>query len=116
MAELADDFVAQVPREDDDEIGLLDVDPVGGDDRDVAAREKAALLVRAGIRDEANQLIALDPAIVEQGIALGRRAVAGDRLAGRALVAQEFQEIDADALDPRLEAFVDGALAEPRAI
>ena len=60
MLELAGDLVAQVPREDDDEVGLLRIDPFGRDNRDVASREEPALLVRAGVGDEADQLIALD--------------------------------------------------------
>src|SRR3954452_14448645 len=82
----------------------------------MAARKIPPLLVRARVGDEADQLVALDPAIVEQGVALGRGTVARDRCSGLALIEQKPEEIGADALDPRLERRMDRTLAQARTL
>jgi hypothetical protein len=83
---------------------------------DVAAGQETALLVRAQVSDEADQFIALDPAIIEQRVALGSRAIAGNALPGVALVEQEAKEFRADAVDPRLEIFVHLTAAQTGAL
>ena len=50
-------------------------------DRDVRARQELALLVRAAVDGEVEE-VGADAAVVEQRVALARRAVADDRLAG----------------------------------
>src|SRR5271166_2010798 len=75
-AQLLDDLVLQVPRQDQHDVGLLLAYRLGRADGDVAARQEVPLLVRvqiAGVVDE----VATYAAVVEQRVALGRGAVAG---------------------------------------
>src|SRR5206468_6554317 len=93
----------------DDEVRLFLVDPLRCGDGDVASRKEAALLMRAEVGDEGDQVVALDPAIVEQSVAFSRSAVADDAGPCSALLKQEAEKIGADAVDSGLEALIDRA-------
>src|SRR6516225_9043338 len=77
---LGDDLVLHVPRKDEDVVGTAPVDLSGLEDRDVRTRKEQALLVRVAVDGEVEEVRA-DPAVVEERVALPRRAVAGDGLA-----------------------------------
>ena len=74
----ADDLVLEVPREDQDEVRTGVLERLRMLDRDVGAGQELALLVRVAIDREVEQ-VGADAAVVEQRVALARRAVAGDR-------------------------------------
>ena len=80
MAHLRDDLVLQVPGQDQDVVGLGLVDRLDRQDRNVHARREAAVLVGVAVDGEVEE-VGADAAIVEQRVALARRAVAADRLA-----------------------------------
>ena len=70
----------QVPRQDQHDVGLVRADALRRADRDVRARQQVALLVRVEV-DGVVEEVRADAAVVEQRVALGRRAVADDPLA-----------------------------------
>ena len=82
MAHLRDDLVLQVPGQDQDVVGLGLVDRLDRLDRNVHARREAAVLVGIAVDREVEE-VGADAAVVEQRVALARRAVAADRLALR---------------------------------
>src|SRR6476646_8109697 len=116
MRQLLHHFVAKIPREENDEVGLLFIDPVGVNDRDVAPGQETPLLVRRKVGNEADQLVSPDAAIIEQSVALRRRTIAHDLGSSGALLEQEGQKVVADAFDPRLETLIDLAPAQPRMV
>jgi len=75
--ELLDDLLLEVPREDEHDVGAGLADRVGRMDRDVGAGEEVALLVGVEVGRVVDQ-VRRDPAVVEQGVALGRSAVGDD--------------------------------------
>ena len=72
--QLVDDLILQVPRQDYNIIRLGLTDPIGMIDRNVAARQKAALLVRTAINGVCDEVFS-NPAIMEQRCALARGPV-----------------------------------------
>ena len=78
VAHLLDDLVLEVPRQDQDVVGLERVDRVDRMDRDVHAGREPAVLVRVAIDRELEE-VGADPAVVQKRVALARRAVAADR-------------------------------------
>ena len=70
-----DDLVLQVPGQDQDVVGLGLVDGLDRLDRDVRARREAAVLVGVAVDGEVEE-VGADAAVVEQRVALARRAVA----------------------------------------
>src|SRR5262245_57050883 len=91
VRQLLEDLVLEVPGEYEDVVGPSFSDPLGSVDRDVRAREEAALLVRVAVDGEVDE-VAADPAVVEQRVALTRRSVAGDRLALTLDRREQFEE------------------------
>ena len=73
------------------------------EDRDVGARRVSPVLVRVAVDDEVDE-VRPDPAVVQQGVGLARRAVAGDRRAASSRGDQELQEVALRGLDPLGEA------------
>src|SRR5712664_3618815 len=96
MGELFQDLVLEVPGQDEDVVGLLLVDLRWRMDRNVGSGEKLPLLVRGLVDRELDQ-IAADPAIVEEGVALPRRAVTRDTLS---LFSSADQCLEEAALGP----------------
>src|ERR1700722_14179357 len=76
-AELLDDLVLQVPRQDQHHIWSVLAQSLRRADRNVRARQEVALLVRVQVACVVDE-IAADAAVVEQCVALRRGAVAGD--------------------------------------
>src|ERR1022692_4025452 len=76
-AQLLDDLVLEVPGQDQHDVWLVFAQSIRRADRDVATRQQMPLLVWvqiAGVVDE----VTAHPAVVEQGVALRRGAIAGD--------------------------------------
>src|SRR5260370_1844876 len=97
-SELLHDLVLQVPRQDHDDVRPLLADLLGGAERDVAARQEVALLVRvqvAGVVDE----VRADAAVVEKRVALRRRAVANYAQGLLLEVDQEVEDLALVLLD-----------------
>jgi len=63
MAHLHRNFVAQMPRQNEDAIGFDCIDRADVVDRDMLARREPAVLVGAAIDDEV-EVIDADPAII----------------------------------------------------
>ena len=68
---LLHDLVLQVPGQDEDVVRPGLRDPVGGEDRDVRARQELPLLVRVAV-DRVVEEVRPDAAVVEQRVALAR--------------------------------------------
>src|SRR5689334_8319313 len=111
--ELFADFLAQIPREHEDVIGLRLRELLGRVDRNVRARQELALFHRAAV-DGVREQVAANAAVVEQRVAFARRAVAHDRLAESFGIEQELHEVVADRRDRTSEAdvSVDGVEAD----
>lgn len=80
MLHLPDDFLLEVPRQDQNIIGFETVDDRGVKDRNMHSGRKASVLVRIAI-DREIEKVGPDTAIIEQGITLARRSIAADALA-----------------------------------
>src|SRR2546423_2821703 len=72
---LADDFIFQVPGEDKDIIGAGRSKFLSREDRNMGAGQELAMLIRISIYRKFQEIRA-DPAIIEQGIAFARGAIA----------------------------------------
>src|SRR5260221_14540399 len=90
MAHLRDHLVLDVPRQDQHVVGPGIADMLGGENRDVRSGQELALLVRAAV-DRVLQLARAQPAVVEQRIAFGWRAVTDHALA---LAPGTFDELE----------------------
>ena len=86
------DLLPQVPRQDQHIVRPRRPDRVGRKNRNARSRRELALLVRIGVDGEVEE-IGADAAVVEQRVALARRAVADDLLAAFFRVDQERQEL-----------------------
>src|SRR6185437_14181932 len=80
LVDLRYDFVAQVPRQDNYVVGAAFLDLIRGQHRNPRSRQQQALLVDVAI-DRIGDEVTTDPTVVEQCIALCRRAIGCDRLA-----------------------------------
>ena len=78
--ELMLDFIAKIPRQDQDVVRLRFHQCLRRDDRDMRARQEFILLVRISIRDERN-VLRRHAAEVEQRIALRGGAIGRDPFA-----------------------------------
>ena len=112
VCELAHDLVLQVPRQDEDLIGLRLGDPLGRVHRDVRTRQEAPVLIGVAIHRVLQQIRA-DSAVVEQGVALGRGAITHDLLAIALAAEQEGQEVVLDLVSDVLEAAVVAHVQHP---
>src|SRR5271155_4377155 len=74
---LLNDFILQVPRQDEKIIGLRFLDALRPKDRNVRAGQKPAVLVRIAVHRVVNK-IGADTAIIQQGVSFSRSAVTGD--------------------------------------
>ena len=83
VAELVADFVPEIPRQDQNVVGLGLGQALRRVDRDMRARQELALLDRAAV-DRVREQVGPDTAVVEQRVALARGAVADHRLPSRA--------------------------------
>ena len=81
----------------------------------MAARQETALFGRAGVEHHLN-IVRGRTAIVEEGVALGRRAVGGDPAARGLFGGQEGPEAGPHRLHPRGEARVAFNAAKPRRV
>src|SRR5258708_980908 len=98
-AELLDDLLLEVPGKDQHDVGLVFKDRLRRADRYVAPRQEVSLLVWvqvAGVVDE----VPTHAAVVEQRVALRRRAVADDAQALLLEVDQEAEDLALVSLDP----------------
>ena len=102
---LPGDLLAEVPRQDQHHVGAVLADRLRRADRDVAARQEAPLLVGVQI-DGVVEEIAAHAAVVEQRVALRRRAVAGHAQAVVLEVDQELEDLALVGLDVGAEAGV----------
>src|SRR5690606_36277446 len=112
VAHLLDDLVLEIPRQDQDVVGLARVDRLDLVDRDVHARREASVLVRIAIDGEFHEVSA-DAAIVQQRVALPGSAVAADDLALVLRLDQERQESALGPLHPLAERRVGREVLEP---
>ncbi len=88
VGELLDNFVAQIPGQDQHEVGFGLTQLIFSHDRYPCAGQEAALLVWRGINDRTQQITAY-PGEIEQGVAFGGGTVADDDTACAALIEQE---------------------------
>src|SRR5208282_3038468 len=99
IGELARDLVFKVPRQDQHVIGLGFGNLFRRKNRNVSSREIFALLVGISVNRVVEKIGAY-AAIVEQGIALARRAVAGDRFAAALRLDQKAQQLALGRANP----------------
>ena len=92
VAVLRDDLVAQVPGQDQHEVGLRLAQRPRGARSGCASRAGAALLVRVAV-DRVVEEVGADAAVVQQRVALGRRAVARRSTCPRALASMRNSRI-----------------------
>src|SRR5690606_26235869 len=92
VVHLADNLVLEVPWQDEDVVRLCLVDRIDRLDRDMHAWCEAAVFVGIAIDREVEE-IGADGAIIEQRVALSRRAVTADLLAFALCRDQEGQEV-----------------------
>ena len=111
VTHLMDDLVLEVPRQDQDVVGLEIVESGHRMDRHMHAGREPAVLVRVAIDRELEE-VGADPAIVQQRIALARSAVAADHLAGILGRDQERQQPTFGARHPLGERGVGRDLAK----
>src|ERR1700736_3973765 len=100
IAEPIGEFGFQVPRQRQHHIWTVLVEKPWITNRDAHTWREAAMLVWITVDDVLEQ-IAADPAVVEQGVAVARRAVADDALAVGAALEQEPQYVVAERLGAR---------------
>ena len=85
-------------------------------DGDVAAGQKGVLLGRVAVRHEGDAVLRTDPGDVEEGVALGRSAIAGDGLACGLGRQKEGAKIGKDAFDFRCNAGVSRCGIQPEGV
>src|SRR6185369_8874059 len=113
MAHLLDNLLLQVPRQNEDVVGLGRVDRIHGQDRNMHPRRELAVLVRIAIDGEIEE-VGSNPAIVEERIALAGSSISADSLAGLLDPDQERQEaaLGLSYLVRKRSVGCDGAIAE----
>src|SRR5919198_2003709 len=89
---LLDDLVRQVPRQDQHVVRASLADALWMVDRHARPRKELALLVRASVHGEVDEVCS-DAAVVEKGVAFPRGAVPSDRLPAILRVDKKFQEL-----------------------
>ena len=99
------DLLGDIPRQDQHLIRRLLAQRGGRADRQVAAGQGLALLGRGGIADVGEQ-VRLDAGVVEQGVALGGRAISGDAATGALGRQQMGQEVILNAIGAGLKGLV----------
>ena len=77
IRKLLGDLRSEVPRHDDHEVGAFLGEPLRGMDGNPRARQELTVLEGVAVDREAHE-VATDPAVVEQGVPLARRAVRDD--------------------------------------
>src|SRR5262249_57563245 len=90
------DLASEIPRQDQDDSGLRLRDLLRRVDRYSCPGRERSLLVRVAV-DRVVEEVLPDPAIVEQGVALARGAVAHDLLA---VTAQSDEQVEQCVLRP----------------
>src|SRR6185437_7612563 len=100
VLQLLDNFIPQVPWQDQQIIGPHLLDPFRSQDWNPGAGEQLPLLVRVAINGKWEQ-VGAHSAIIQQGIALGGSAVGGHDLAGLGTVNEEVQQLAFGALSLR---------------
>ena len=110
--QLLDQLGPQVPREDEDVVRFVGGYLLGRQDRDAGARGEPAVLVGVAV-DRVREQVGPDAAVVEQGVALARGAVADDRLAALGRLDEEPQQVPAHLGHPGGELGVPGQLLQP---
>src|SRR5258706_7037029 len=101
-AVLLHDFLAEVPRQDEQVIGTRFTDALRRHDRQMGAGQVAALLVRPAVQDVTDEIPA-HAAIVEQRIAFRRGAVGGDAFAGPLGADEKVEQVALGLAYPLLE-------------
>src|SRR5258708_16164106 len=89
---LLNDLFAQVPRQDEHDVGLALENALGRVYRNVSSREIVALLVRAAVHGEIDEFGA-DAAVVQQRVALRGSPVTRDRQPFALQSEQESEEL-----------------------
>ena len=97
MAHLLHDFILEVPRQDQNVVWLGLVDRFDWVDRNVHAWRVAAVLVRVAIDGEIQE-IGADTGVVEERVALSRRAIAANALSFRLGLDEDGEELVFGAL------------------
>src|SRR5215467_5793418 len=95
VAKLLRDLLPEVPGQDENVVGFGLRQPLGRVDGDMGAGQELALLHRAPVNGVGQQ-VGPDAAVVQQGVALARGAVAGHRLALRRGRQQEAEQVALD--------------------
>src|SRR6185369_16673808 len=92
VAELRDDLVLEVPRQDEDVVRLYLVDARWMEDWNVGSGQELALLVGVTVYRELDEITS-DAAIVQQRVAFARSAIADDALARSLGLDQELEQL-----------------------
>ena len=104
---MGQDLLGEVPREEQDDVGLVGEQVLGRVDEQVGAGRVAPLLDRRAI-DDVVELGGADPAVREEGRALRRRAVGGNALTVALEPGERGDQIALELRDPRAEIGVVG--------
>jgi hypothetical protein len=109
------DFLAQVPREDENVVGPSLGQVFRRIDRNMGAGQEPALLDRAPV-DRVGEQVRPDAAVVQERVALARGAVSGHRaaLAGRG--EQEAEQVALDLENRGREALMTGHRVQARGL
>ena len=112
MAHLLHDLVLEVPRKDQNVVGLGLVDRLHRIDRDVHAGRVAAVLVRIAVDGEVQE-IGADSRVVEQGVAFAGGAIAADALPFLLGFDEDGKKLAFGALDPAGKINIGGEVSSP---
>ena len=102
---LREDFVSEIPREQQCVIKFEFEQFLRRHNRDVRAGSEAAMFVGAAVGDKI-QRVRADAVVIQQRAAFGRRAVSDDALAFLLQLGEQCHEVVFDSTDLIAEAFV----------
>src|SRR5262245_58335456 len=111
MAHLLHDLLLEVPRKDQDVVGLGVVDRLDRVDGDVHAGRVAPMLVRVAIDGEVQE-IGADGGVVEQSVTFARGAIATDALPFLLGFDENGKKLALGALDPAGKINIGGEVLE----
>jgi hypothetical protein len=99
---MRDNFIRNIPRQNEHEIGRFGGEHFWRMDRNMAAGQEFSLLGGSGIADEGEE-VGFDTGEVDQCIALGGGSVGGDFFSSALLLDEEGQEVVFDFFGTGLE-------------
>src|SRR6476646_6987159 len=109
---LRDNFFLQVPGQDEKIIRSCLTNPFWRKDGNARPRGELTLLIAASI-DRVGKQVGANPAVVKQGVALPRGAVAGDRLARLFGLDKKLQDLALGRFDLLRESLVSMKIPDP---